>query len=167
MGSLRLPYEYLFPWGQIILPEKENTRISYLKKKKKVWWWFSSPLVAPTVYFLSGSPWNKLIVLLLPAWKFILNLENDLSFHFIFKLPKLPYISKVFRISSWRHVHCNFYYILVKSFYWSMNNSLTLYVIWHDPLKMCSKRFCLPVPIIVQLSERTHCWFHRDFISFS
>lgn len=34
MGSLRLPYEYLFPWGEIILPEKESTRISYLKKKK-------------------------------------------------------------------------------------------------------------------------------------
>lgn len=57
--------------------------------------WFSSPLVAPTVCFLSGSPWNKLIVLLLPAWKFILNLENDLSFYFVFKLPKLPYNLKI------------------------------------------------------------------------
>ena len=47
-----------------------------------------------------------------------------------------------------------------------MNNSLILYIICHDLLKVWNERFYLPRTTVVWLSERTHCWLPTGFIDF-
>lgn len=80
MGSLRLSSNIYSPKYKLFLPRKKisgffiKTATERSDDDCSLVLFSSFPLVAPTVCFLSGAPWNRQILLLFPACKFILNL---------------------------------------------------------------------------------------------